>query len=51
MCANTSGVYEIDPIEGASSYQWTITGDATVSEQVLQPQLILALPGMAEPYV
>ena len=31
MCANTSGVYEIDPIEGASSYQWTITGDATVS--------------------
>jgi subtilisin-like proprotein convertase family protein len=31
MCANTSGVYTIDPIEGASNYEWTITGDATVS--------------------
>ena len=30
-CANTGGNYSISAVEAASSYLWTITGDATVS--------------------
>lgn len=31
VCANTSSNYTCSPITGATSYLWTITGDATVS--------------------
>ncbi|QQR95862.1 MAG: T9SS type A sorting domain-containing protein [Bacteroidota bacterium] len=30
-CANTNGNYSINAVTGATSYQWSITGDATVS--------------------
>lgn len=30
-CANTNGSYSINAVTGATSYQWSISGDATVS--------------------
>lgn len=31
MCASTTGTYSTPPVDAASSYEWSITGDATVT--------------------